>query len=61
MKPVVLISRTTAGDAFKYSHYKGTEKTAEFAFPPVAIGVTLPALNADDVESLRVNPQAFAA
>lgn len=59
MKPVVLIQRTAAGDAFVYSRYAGRERTNVAQLDSVDVGVTLPALSPDDVERLRTDPEKF--
>lgn len=65
MNPVVLISRTAAGDAFTYARYVHRERTVErtdaFRLDPVPIGTPLPALPADDVELLRTDPEKLHA
>jgi hypothetical protein len=59
MRPVVLISRTLAGDAFRYSRYAQRERTHAAELSPVPVGTELPALSPADVELLRNDPDKF--
>lgn len=61
MKPVVLISRTTAGDAFVYARYESRLKTDELKFDGVPVGEVLPTLTPEEVELLRADPKKVAA
>lgn len=59
MNPVVLISRTLAGDAFRYSRYAQRESTHISEFEPVPVGTVLPAFTPAEVELLRSDPDRF--
>ena len=67
MKPVVLIERTAAGDAFRYHRFGATRRgerpasTDVVDTPTVEVGKPLIALAPDDVEWLRTDPKKFFA
>lgn len=59
MNPVVLIQRTTPGDAYRYSRIEKRERTDVVETPPVPVGKPLYVLSPDEVEQLRTDPKKF--
>ncbi len=58
MKPtLVLISRTTYRDAYRYARYVDGREREVVLLDAVEVGKPLPALSASDVELFRTKPE----
>lgn len=66
MKPVVLVTRSSPGDAFHYTRFAPQGRvrgpsTHELHLDPVPVGTALPVLTPADVEWFRNDPERFLA